>query len=157
MIIRVTTDQIKNLDLSAAKIEIEELSRKGEMNAQFGQLQFKIDFARDSSDPRELSEIPEVRLWFVYLDARYPWLPLLLDWKTGELGRYVAMVVPHEFSRTDGIQYNPEALEIFVMQKIFFLTHWLEEQGIPSQHRLQSLAQMFGYELDNGFFNLLAN
>jgi hypothetical protein len=29
------------------------------------------------------------------------------------------MLVPHQFNRTEGIQYNPEALEIFVMHKTF--------------------------------------
>ncbi|MGB7086359.1 MAG: CRR6 family NdhI maturation factor, partial [Phormidesmis sp.] len=59
---------------------------------------FDIDFPREDSDPRELSEIPEVRLWFIRLNARYPWLPLYLDWESGELSRYTAMLVPHQFS-----------------------------------------------------------
>ena len=71
---------------------------------------------REPEDPRELSEIPEVRLWFIRLDARYPWLPFLLDWKAGELALYTAMLVPHQFSVKEGIQYNLEALEIFLMQ-----------------------------------------
>jgi len=29
-----------------------------------------------------------------------------------ELARYTAMLVPHQFSSKEGIQYNPEALEI---------------------------------------------
>jgi hypothetical protein len=65
------------------------------------------------------------------------------------------MLVPHQFNRTEGIQYNPEALEIFVMQKIFVLTNWLREQGIPNQSRSQSMAQMLGYELDSAFFDLI--
>jgi hypothetical protein len=82
-------------------------------------------------------------------------LPFLLDWKAGEFARYVAMLVPHQFHRTEGIQYNPEALEIFVMHKIFVLTNWLRDRGISSQSRLQSMAQMLGYELDSAFFDLL--
>ncbi len=34
------------------------------------------------------------------------------------IARYAAMLVPHQFHRGEGIQYNPEALEIFVMQKL---------------------------------------
>lgn len=30
------------------------------------------------------------------LDAAYPWLPVLLDWRAGELARYAAMLVPHQ-------------------------------------------------------------
>ena len=33
------------------------------------------------------------------------------------MGRYAAMLVPHQFSPTEGIRYNPEALEIFVSRK----------------------------------------
>jgi hypothetical protein len=65
------------------------------------------------------------------------------------------MLVPHQFNRTEGIQYNPEALEIFVMHKTFVLSSWMQKQGIASQSRLKSMAQMFGYELDDGFFDLI--
>ncbi len=119
------------------------------------QLEFAIEFPREANDPRELSEIPEIRLWFVRLDAAYPWLPFLLDWKAGELARYVAMLVPHQFNRSEGIMFNPEALEIFVMNKIFVLSDWLKEQGISERSRLKSMAQLFGYELDDAFFEMI--
>ena len=58
---------------------------------------FTINYTReDQNDPRELSEFPDIRLWFVRLDAAYPWLPVLLDWRAGELARYAAMLVPHQ-------------------------------------------------------------
>jgi hypothetical protein len=118
-------------------------------------LEFKLDYTRDSQDPRELSEIPEVRLWFVRLDARYPYLPLLLNWQAGELARYVAMLVPHQFNRKDGIQYNPEALEIWVMQRVFILTDWLRNRELMDRSRLKFMTQVLGYELDDGLFDLL--
>jgi hypothetical protein len=60
---------------------------------------FTINYTReDPSDPRELSEFPDIRLWFVRLDTTYPWLPVLLDWRAGELARYAAMLVPHQVS-----------------------------------------------------------
>ncbi len=118
-------------------------------------LRFAIEYPQDPSDPRELSEIPEVRLWFIRVDACYPHLPLLLDWQAGELSRYVAMLIPHQFSRQAGIQYNPEALEIWVMQRVFLLTDWLERQQIADRMRLKFMAQMLGYELDDGLFELL--
>lgn len=58
---------------------------------------FTINYKKeDPRDPRELSEFPDIRLWFVRLDATYPWLPVLLDWRAGELARYAAMLVPHQ-------------------------------------------------------------
>jgi hypothetical protein len=151
--IALSADDINNLDISPAQTVIAKLLQSITDSEQ--QLRFEIDFPREETDPRELSEIPEIRLWFIRLDAAYPWLIFFLDWKAGELGRYVAMLVPHQFSPTQGIQYNPEALEIFVMHKTFILSKWLQEQGISSSSRLKSMAQMFGYELDDGFFELI--
>jgi len=154
-IIGLNFEHLQNLDLSPAQRLIEKLLQEGTIASHEQQIRFEINFPREAEDPRELSEIPEVRLWFIRLDAQYPWLPFLLDWKAGELARYVAMLVPHQFSRTEGIQFNPEALEIFVMQKTFVLTDWLQNQGIPSQSRVQSMAQILGYELDSAFFDFI--
>jgi hypothetical protein len=154
---KITLDRecLHGLDLSPVQSIVDPLIQEGAIASQEQQFSFEFDYFRDPIDPRELSEIPEIRLWFVRLDAIYPWMPFLLDWKSGELARYAAMLVPHQFSRNEGIQYNPEALEIFVMQKVFVLSDWLQKQEIPSQSRLQSMAQMFGYELDDSFLALL--
>ncbi|MCZ2202710.1 CRR6 family NdhI maturation factor [Cylindrospermopsis raciborskii] len=153
--IQVGRDSINNLDLSPALKVIESILPKESIISQEQQLRFDIDYPRQDNDPREISEIPEIRLWFVRLDAQYPWLPFLLDWKSGELGRYTAMLVPHEFHKKEGIQYNPEALEIFLMHKIFILSNWLKQNQIPARFRLKSLAQMLGYELEDGFFEMI--
>lgn len=145
---------IADLDLSVVRDQIVPLLDKNIADHE-QQVRFIINFQRDETDPRELSEIPEIRLWFVRLDAAYPWLPFLLDWKAGELARYVAMLVPHQFNRSEGIMFNPEALEIFVMNKIFVLSGWLKEQGIAERSRLKSMAQLFGYELDDAFLDMI--
>jgi hypothetical protein len=154
--IRLTLECLSNLDLSPATTVIEKWLKEGAIANQNQQLRFEIDFPRDAQDPRELSEIPEIRLWFVRLDARYPWLPYLLDWEAGELGRYTAMLVPHQFSTTEGIQYNPEALEIFVMHKVFVLVDWMQQVGIGSPTKIKFMTQMLGYELDDAFFEVLS-
>ena len=153
--IALNSDLIQTMDLSPVQSAIEKLLQEGAITSEEQQLRFEIDYPREPEDPRELSEIPEVRLWFIRLDAQYPWMPFLLDWKAGELARYTAMLVPHQFNRTEGIEYNPEALEIFVMQKIFVLTQWMKQMGIPSTSRLKSIAKMLGYELDDAFFELI--
>jgi hypothetical protein len=153
--IALDSQAVNNLDLSPAQTVIESLLQDGAIASFEQQLNFDINYPREPEDPRELSEIPELRLWFIRLDARYPWLPFLLDWKAGELARYIAMLVPHQFSAKEGIQYNPEALEIFLMHKLFVLTDWLKQQGIPSQSRLKSMGQLLGYDLDDSLFDLL--
>lgn len=151
-VIHLNADQIDRVDLTPAIHAIEPL--KSDIRQHEQTLQFTIDYPLEPDDPREFSEIPEIRLWFIRLDARYPWLPFLLDWSQKELGRYAAMLVPHEIQKT-GIEYNPEALEIFVMSKTFVLMTWLEQQQIESRSRLKSMTKTLGYELDDAFFSLL--
>ena len=154
--ISLNATAIDSLDLGPADAALAEiLGDRDRVMASEQQLQFAIDFPRDPSDPRELSEIPAIRLWFLRLDARYPYLPFFLDWQGGELARYAAMLVPHQFSRSDGIIYNPEALELFVTHKSFVLLDWLRDREIAGTARLQNLARMFGYEMDADFFDRL--
>lgn len=153
--IALTAEHINTLNLAVAQSVIEPLLQNGSITTHEQQIQFQIDFPKEADDPRELSEIPEVRLWFVRLDACYPWLPFFLDWKAGELARYTAMLVPHQFHPREGIQYNPEALDIFVMHKIFVLTQWLKQHDVEGNSRLKGMAKMLGYELDDGLFGLL--
>ena len=153
--LNLDTQAVNNLDLSTVKKPIESWLETGKIADYEQQLQFAIAYEQEADDPRELSEIPEIRLWYVRLDSVYPWLPFLLDWKTGELARYTAMLVPHQFSRTEGIIFNPEALELYVMNKIFVLSDWLQQQNIPERSRLKSMAQLFGYELDDEFFEMI--
>lgn len=149
----VTAENIALVDTHSAEETIDRLLEQWQQYEK--KLQFEIQFPREPMDPRELSEIAEIRLWFIRLDAKYPWLPLLLDWQSGELARYVAMLVPHQFHPKDGIQFNPEALEIFVMQKVFVLMNWLKAQGMQGRSRVQGMTQMLGYELEDEFFQVL--
>jgi len=153
--IPLNSQQIQTLDLSPISQILDKRLVEEALCAREEKIQFNIDYPRDPNDPRELSEIPEVRLWFVRLDTRYPWLLLLLDGQSGELYRYVAMLVPHQFHRSEGIQYNPEALEIFVMNKMFVLADWLKQEGVQGQSKLKAIAQTLGYELDDDFFAML--
>ncbi len=153
--IAIPSKSINSLDLSPATIAIDQILAEGNISSSEQQLRLDIQYDLESGDPRELSEIPEVRLWFIRLDTKYPWLPFILDWQSGEFVRYTAMLVPHQFSSKQGIQYNPEALEIFLMQKTFFLKDWLEKQNIPSESRIKSMAKLLGYDLDDELFKML--
>ncbi len=152
----LNSQSIHQLDLSPAQKMIDPILEEGAITDYEQKINFEVDYPCSPEDPRELSEIPEIRLWFIRVDAYYPWLPYLLDWKGGELARYTAMLVPHQFHPTEGIQYNPEALEIFLMSKIFTLTQWLKQQSIPSTSKLKAMSQILGYDLDEGLFELIA-
>ncbi len=151
--ISLNTNHLTQLNLAPAHSALASLLAQPSLDCP--PLKFDIDFPQAANDPRELSEIPEVRLWFIRLDSCYPWLPLYLDWEAGELARYTAMLVPHQFSPVDGIRYNPEALEIYVMNKVFSIHHWLQSNELDGLKRLQQMTQMLGYELDDGLFTLL--
>ncbi len=153
--IALNADDINTLNLSPVQAVIDPLVQQETITTYEQQLQFTVDYPQTPDDPRELPEIPEVRLWFVRLDAHYPWLPFVLNWKAGELTRYAAMLVPHQFHPKDGIQYNLEALEIFVMHKTFVLADWMQQQGIDGRSRLKAMTQMLGYDIDDAFFELL--
>ncbi|MEA5593770.1 CRR6 family NdhI maturation factor [Rivularia sp. UHCC 0363] len=146
---------INSLDLSPATTVIDKILALDNIASSEQQLRFDVQYDLEPGDPRELSEIPEVRLWFIRLDAKYPWLPFFLDWQSGEFVRYAAVLVPHQFNSKEGIQYNPEALEIFIMHKTFVLKDWLEQQNIPSQSRIKSMAKLLGYDLDDELFAML--
>lgn len=155
MILDLNPHQLQQLDLSPIQQWITPILKNNKILDYEQKLQLKIDYPRQENDPRELSEIPEIRLWFVRLDTVYPYFPFFLDWKSGELARYTAMLVPHQFHRTEGIQYNPEALELFLMNKIFTLSDWFQQYQISSFMRLKSMAQLLGYDLDDQFLNFL--
>jgi hypothetical protein len=153
MLQAISHAEILSLDIRQADLAIAALS---DLHSFLGaKIRFQIDWQRAEDDPRELSEIPEVRLWFIRLDGRYPFLPLALDWSAGELARYAAMLVPHSFNRQTGIQYNPEALEIWVMNKVFLTTHYLQQRGSTDYAPVNFMAKTLGYELDRELFNLL--
>jgi len=150
--IKLTQDSIDRLDLSPVQTELDPILSSDNLTDYEQQFQFEFDYPRDPSDPREWSEIPEIRLWFLRLDTVYPWFVFFLDWRNGELARYTAMLVPHQFSRAEGIKFNPEALEIFVMRKVFVLYNWFQQEQISGYGRIISFSQMLGYEVDESFF-----
>ncbi|KAL8492921.1 hypothetical protein ACS0TY_024208 [Phlomoides rotata] len=120
---------------------------------------FTINYSReDENDLRELSEFPDIRLWFVRLDVAYPWLPVVLDWRAGELARYAAMLVPHQMSLKMGVVFNPEALEIFVVKKVFVVYGWLKENEIPMPRlKAKDMARMLGFGIGDDLFDLIDN
>lgn len=157
-IITLTPVAIDALDLAQVDHVIQAWLMTPDITVHEQQLGFEITYPRPPEEPGlELSELAPVRLWFIALDSRFPWLPFFLDWRNGELVRYAAMLIPHQFSRQQGIQFNPQGLDIFVMQKALILWDWLESHKLPGERRIRAMAEMFGYELDHHFFQMLHN
>jgi hypothetical protein len=120
-----------------------------------GQLELQFHWSRQPDDPRELSEIPEIRLWSLRADALCPWLPLVLERSSGQLTRHVAMLLPHSFSRSEGIRFSPDSLELWVTHRLFLLDHWSRGHGLNCRGNLEQMAAVLGFELDAGFWQPL--
>jgi hypothetical protein len=120
-----------------------------------GSLDLGFEWPRQPDDPRELSEIPEVRLWCLRADATMPWLPLLLERSSGQLTRHVAMLLPHGFSRGEGIRFAPEALELWITHRLFLLDVWSRSRGLQCRQGLMQMAAVLGLEVDPGFWQPL--
>ncbi len=120
-------------------------------------LELTYEWPRPAEDPRELSECAEPRLWALRADAKYPWLPLLLDRPKGCLVQHVAMLVPHDFRPSDGIRFDPQALELWITHRLMVLDQHGADAGIPGHQRgnLSLMAASLGFELDGGFWELL--
>ena len=146
-------DRIRMLDLDPlegwASLSPAELLRQG------GRLELELEWPRADDDPRELSEIPEVRLWALRADAAHPWLPLALERANGTLTRHVAMLLPHGFSRSEGIRFAPESLELWVTHRLFQLDGWARGHGLNCRQALGQMAAVLGFELDPGFWDPL--
>jgi hypothetical protein len=151
----LTAAHFDALDLSPVQTLIEAWLQADTILQHEQSLQFQIQYPQDPDDPQEFSQISDIRLWFLALDTLYPWLPLLVDWASGDLVRYAAMLIPHEFSPREGIQFNPQALDIFMMQKLFVITRWLKTHGVESETKVAQMAMMFGYEIDPELFNFV--
>jgi hypothetical protein len=118
-------------------------------------LELRYQWPRDQEDQRELSECPEPRLWALRADGCYPWLPLLLDHDSGNLIQHIAMLVPHQFSQSDGLVFHPQSLEIWISHRLMLLDALTTKMGQPMRNRLNKMAESLGYELDAGFWDLL--
>ena len=118
-------------------------------------LELNYQWPREADDPRELSECAEPRLWALRADAQHPWLPLLLDRSGGSLAQHVAMLVPHDFSPSEGIRFDPQALELWITQRLMLLDHLGKARNISARGNLSQMAEMLGFELDTGFWSML--
>ncbi len=123
---------------------------------QSGSLELTFQWSRAGDDPRELSEIPELRVWSLRVDALCPWLPLLLERSSGQLTRHVAMVLPHSFSRSEGIRFAPDSLELWMTHRLFLLDHWSRGHGLNCRGNLEQMAAVLGFELDGSFWQGLS-
>lgn len=149
-LVSLSRQQIQGLDLSPLRQWM--LLPVAELLSLAGSLNLKFDWPTAADDPRELSEIPEVRLWSLRADAEFPWLPFLLERTGGTLARHVAMLLPHRFSRNEGLQFAPDSLELWISHRLFQLDALSRPGGMDCRKGLGQMAAVLGYELDPSFW-----
>ena len=152
--VQINAAAIRRLDLSALS-PCSELP-PGDLLGLGPVLELQFDWPRDADDPRELAECPEPRLWALRADARHPWLPLVLERDKGSLIRHVAMVVPHSFSRTEGLRFDPQALELWITHRLMQLDDLGRHHDTSIRGNLSLMAAALGYEVDAGFWTMLS-
>lgn len=151
--LHISRDAIQRLDLSGLDPWCR--ASMADLLAQSGQLSIALDWPRDADDPRELSEIQELRLWSLRADALHPWLPLVLDRSGGDLVRHVAMLLPHDFHPQEGIRFAGDSLDLWVTHRLFLLEAWAASGGLSCRQGLGQMAAVLGFELDPGFWALI--
>jgi hypothetical protein len=149
----VTSEAIQRLDLTA----LEPLRQRplAQLLADAGNVALTLEWPRQPEDPRELSEIPELRLWTLRADALHPWLPLLLERSSGQLTRHVAMLLPHGFHREEGIRFAQESLELWITHRLFQLDEQARAAAVNCRGSLSQMAAVLGFELDPQFWRSL--
>jgi hypothetical protein len=83
-------------------------------------------------------------------------LPLLLERRSGQLARHVAMLVPHQFQRSEGLRFDTDALSLWISQRLFLLDDWALERSLNLRGRLAQMAAVLGFDLDESFWDGLA-
>lgn len=149
----VSAEQIRALDLSP--LGFLAMLPPSRLVEGAGLLELGLTWPRPEEDPRELSEIAEVRLWSLRADAAHPVLPLLLERSGGTLTRHVAMLLPHSFSRNEGIRFAPDSLELWLTHRLFLLDDWSRAAGLNTRQGLGQMAAVLGFELDPEFWSAL--
>lgn len=147
----ISATAIRSLDLSPLATLAALPPRQ--MVAMGAALILDFDWPLAADDPRERSELPELRLWSLRADALCPWLPLLLDRSSGQLARHVAMLLPHGFSRSEGLRFAPESLELWITHRLFLLDAWAQADGLNIRQGLGQMAAVLGFDLDPAFWD----
>jgi hypothetical protein len=61
-----------------------------------------------------------------------------------------------QMSKRQGLVFNPEALELFAMGKVFLLYSWLKVIGIEKpRSKLKDMLRMFGFEITDQLYDLI--
>lgn len=55
-----------------------------------------------------------------------------------------------------GVVFNPEALELFVMKKVFIVYSWLKQHDIPKPRlKTSDMARMLGFGIGDELYDLI--
>lgn len=63
-----------------------------------------------------------------------------------------------QMSMRMGVVFNPEALELFVVHKVFVVYEWLKENEIAMPRlKAKDMAKMLGFGIGDDLFDLVDN
>jgi hypothetical protein len=62
------------------------------------------------------------------------------------------MLVPHSFSRSEGMRFDPDALSLWMSHRLFGLDHWGKQHHLELRGRLALMAAVLGFSVEPGFW-----
>lgn len=61
-----------------------------------------------------------------------------------------------QMSKRLGLVYNPEALELFAMNKLFLIHEWLKARNVVKPHvKLNNMMRMLGFSISSELYDLI--
>lgn len=55
-----------------------------------------------------------------------------------------------------GVVFNPEALELFIMKKVFITYSWLKDNNVPKpRSKVKDMARMLGFGIGDELFDMI--
>lgn len=61
-----------------------------------------------------------------------------------------------QMSKRLGLVFNPEALELFAMNKLFLIHEWLKARNVAKPHvKLNNMMRMLGFSISNELYDLI--
>lgn len=149
----VSRAEVKNMDLLPALSTLRGLMATRERVIQFRD-RVDIAFSGYDTDPREVFEIPEIRLFMRQLDEQFPFWFYFLNKRQGSSPvRTVAMCLCDSTRTPAGVNTDSVQLARFVMNHLGAMNHVFDAYGLDeadNEHMSEQIAELLCYGKEIG-------
>lgn len=130
---------------------VEEIVTRASQHEHLLSLAGRMGFAFDAWELSggEPQDVPELRGWMVGLVARYPWLPVWMDPRSGQGGQLVAACVPEP---VDDPVYAPRFISTAVQSANYAVALTRSLGDAPLDHVYEYLTELGMHDVPAGYF-----